>query len=59
LLKIKLGHRCYAGSAIIARLRRARWTRSSLNHSGPDEPTTLPIDERFFNGARNHGAQLW
>jgi len=22
----------------------------SLNHSGPDEPTTLPIDERFFNG---------
>ncbi len=22
----------------------------SLNDSGPDEPTTLPIDERFFNG---------
>jgi outer membrane protein insertion porin family len=22
----------------------------SLNHSGPDEPTTIPIDERFFNG---------
>jgi len=22
----------------------------SLNHSGPDELTTLPIDERFFNG---------
>ncbi len=22
----------------------------SLNNSGPDEPTTLPIDERFFNG---------
>src|SRR5712691_5954705 len=22
----------------------------SLNHSGPDEPTTLAIDERFFNG---------
>ncbi|HXY60361.1 MAG TPA: BamA/TamA family outer membrane protein [Chthoniobacterales bacterium] len=22
----------------------------SLNHSGPDEETTLPIDERFFNG---------
>ena len=22
----------------------------SLNHSGPDEATTLPIDERFFNG---------
>jgi len=22
----------------------------SLNHSGPEEPTTLPIDERFFNG---------
>src|SRR5947209_1089015 len=22
----------------------------SLNHSGPDEPTTLPIDERFFTG---------
>ncbi|MEY2531715.1 MAG: outer membrane protein insertion porin family, partial [Verrucomicrobiota bacterium] len=22
----------------------------SLNHSGPDEPTTMPIDERFFNG---------
>lgn len=22
----------------------------SLDHSGPDEPTTIPIDERFFNG---------
>lgn len=22
----------------------------SLNNTGPDEPTTLPIDERFFNG---------
>ncbi len=22
----------------------------SLNHSGPDEQTTIPIDERFFNG---------
>ncbi len=22
----------------------------SLNHSGPDEPDTIPIDERFFNG---------
>jgi outer membrane protein insertion porin family len=22
----------------------------SLDNSGPDEPTTLPIDERFFNG---------
>src|SRR5262249_26466515 len=22
----------------------------SLNHSGPDEATTIPIDERFFNG---------
>ncbi len=22
----------------------------SLNHSGPDEETTIPIDERFFNG---------
>ena len=22
----------------------------SLNHSGPDESTTIPIDERFFNG---------
>ncbi len=22
----------------------------SLNHSGPDELTTIPIDERFFNG---------
>jgi len=22
----------------------------ALNNSGPDEPTTLPIDERFFNG---------
>jgi outer membrane protein insertion porin family len=22
----------------------------SLNHSGPDEPNTIPIDERFFNG---------
>ena len=22
----------------------------SLNNSGPDEPTTIPIDERFFNG---------
>jgi outer membrane translocation and assembly module TamA len=22
----------------------------SLDHSGPDEETTLPIDERFFNG---------
>ena len=22
----------------------------SLNNSGPDEPATLPIDERFFNG---------
>ena len=22
----------------------------SLNHDGPDEPDTIPIDERFFNG---------
>ncbi|HXX41500.1 MAG TPA: BamA/TamA family outer membrane protein [Chthoniobacterales bacterium] len=22
----------------------------SLDHSGPEEPTTIPIDERFFNG---------
>jgi outer membrane protein insertion porin family len=22
----------------------------SLNHTGPDEPTTIPIDERYFNG---------
>ncbi len=22
----------------------------SLDHSGPDEPSTIPIDERFFNG---------
>ncbi len=31
----------------------------SLDNSGPDEETTLPIDERFFNGGATTRPQFW